>query len=59
MPSKKNEGALLLAPKYTQNKNLKNFDFNIHEEKTDLNCSNSIWNKYTCQYEENKRTKDT
>ena len=58
MPSKNNENVLLLAPKYTQNKNLKNFDFNIHDQKTDLNSSNSVWNKYTCQYEENNRMKD-
>ena len=58
MPSKKNDNVVLLAPKYTKNKNLKNFDFNISQEKTDSNCSNSIWNKYTCQYEENKRMKD-
>ena len=59
MSSKKNESALLLAPKYTKNKNLKNFDFNLNDEKTnDLNCSNNVWNQYTCQYEENKRMKD-
>ena len=58
MPSKKNESVALLAPKFTKNKNLKNFDFNINDEKTNENYSSSVWNQYTCQYEENKRTKD-
>ena len=58
MPSKKNESDALLAPKFTKNKNLKNFDFNINDEKTNGNYSSSVWNKYTCQYEENKRMKD-
>ena len=58
MPSKKNENVALLAPKFTKNKNLKNFDFNIQDEKTNENYSNSVWNQYTCQYEENKRMKE-
>ena len=58
MPSKKNESDALLAPKFTKNKNLKNFDFNINDEKTNRNYSSTVWNKYTCQYEENKRMKD-
>ena len=59
MPSKQNESGLLLAPKHTKNKNLKNFNLNANEEKTDSsNNSNNIWDKYTCQYEENKRKKD-
>ena len=59
MPSKQNETALLLAPKHTTNKNLKNFDLNINNEQmNDMNKSNASWNKYTSQYEENKLMKN-
>ena len=54
MPSKQNETALLLAPKHTKNKDLKHFDLNINEKMNLTNKSNTSWNKYTSQYEENK-----
>ena len=59
MPNKQNETALLLAPRHTKNKDLKRFDLNINsEELNDTNKSNITWEKYTCQYEENKHMKD-
>ena len=59
MPSRQNESALLLAPRHTKNKNLKNFDLNFNNDN--INCNNNssdIWNKYSCQYEEDRRNKD-
>ena len=59
MPSKQNESSMLLAPKHT-NKNIKKFDLNANPEQLYLpNNSNINWNKYTCQYEENKRMKES
>ena len=59
IPSKQNETSLLLAPRHTTNKNLKHFDLNINNEQmNETNKSNYSWNKYTSQYEENKRMKN-
>ena len=59
MPSKQNETALLLAPKHTKNKDLKRFDLNFNtEQMNNTNQSNITWNKYSCQYEDDKHLKD-
>ena len=59
MPSKQNESSMLLAPRHAKKINLKKFDLNANMDQINTpNKSNISWNKYTCQYEENKKLKE-
>ena len=52
-----NEGSSLLAPKH-KNVNFQKLELNSNTDKNNnLNKSNASWNKYTYQYEEDKKNK--
>ena len=53
-----NEGSSLLAPKH-KNINFQKLDLNSNNEKNNImNKSNASWNRYTYQYEEDKKNKN-